>query len=222
MPDAERLGPVPLREAFRQLDPLEESRSPPKDIYLGGRRELLKRSPLVAVIGSREASSDGLIRAGRISSSLAKHGIVVVSGLASGIDSAAHVAAIESGGDTIAVLGTSLDIAYPKENYTLQSKIGTDHLLVSQFRWMSPISRSNFPIRNALMALISDMTIVVEAKDGSGTLSQVRESMRLGRAVFIMKSMANSKTESWPAKAIEAGAKVLSAPKDVLDMIGPT
>src|SRR5579883_2145947 len=129
-----------------------EAKYAPRQLYLQGNPALLRRGPRVSLVGSRRASQDGLRRARLLSSALARHGIIVVSGLAAGIDRAAHEAAIEASGDTIAVLGTSLEECYPKENQELQERIGREHLLVSQFPSGYPTTPKNFPIRNRTMA----------------------------------------------------------------------
>jgi DNA processing protein len=141
---------------------------------------------------------------------LGERGVIVVSGLAEGIDTAAHETAIASGGRTVAVLGTPLDKAYPAKNRVLQDRIMADHLAVSQFPAGSPSQPRNFPMRNRTMALISDATVIVEAKDGSGTIHQGWEALRLGRPLFLMESLAKDASVSWPKEMLGYGAEVLS------------
>lgn len=132
------------------------------------------------------------------------------SGLAEGIDTAAHTTAIESGGRTIAVLGPPLDQAYPASNRGLQERIAERDLLVSQFRSGAPVRQKNFPMRNRTMALLTDATVIVEAGEKSGTLHQGWEALRLGRTLFLMESVAADPRLCWPKEMIAYGAQVLS------------
>src|SRR5687768_6267456 len=132
--------------AMRALTPVEalgplnevEQKYAPDTLYLEGDAGLLRDAPRVAVVGSRDASSEGRRRARKLAGMLSAEGVIVVSGLARGIDAAAHLGAIESGGHTIAVLGTPLTKVYPPEHADLQAKIGRDHLVVSQFSPADP------------------------------------------------------------------------------------
>ena len=175
-----------------------------------GDKSLLQRGPRVSIVGSRRASREGLARAAKLARMLADRGIIVVSGLAEGIDTAAHLAAIESGGHTVAVLGTPLDKVYPAENRALQDRIMREHLAVSQFPPNSPGGRKCFPMRNRTMALLSDATVIVEAGESSGTLHQGWEALRLGRPLFLMESVTKNSELSWPGEMISYGAEVLS------------
>jgi DNA processing protein len=136
--------------------------------------------------------------------------MVVVSGLAAGIDRAAHEAAIEAGGRTIAVIGTPLDEIYPKANAGLQARIAREHLLVSQFAPGYPVTPKNFPIRNRTMALLADATVIVEAGEKSGTVGQGWEALRLGRRLFLLESVVTDSNLSWPKELIAYGAEVLA------------
>jgi DNA processing protein len=135
---------------------------------------------------------------------------VVVSGLAAGIDTAVHHATLAAGGRTIAVLGTPLDQVYPKTNTALQHQIMREHLCLSQFPAGTPIHRRNFPLRNRTMALLADATVIIEATDASGSLAQGWEALRLGRGLFVPKSVTEDVTVSWPQKMLHYGAQVLS------------
>jgi DNA processing protein len=194
------------------LGPLNEveTKYAPERLYLLGDRELLRFGPRVSIVGSRRASEGGLRRARHLARSLAERDVTVVSGLAGGIDTAAHKAAIEAHGHTIAVLGTPLDEYYPKENRLLQEEIGRDHLLVSQFPSGYPSMAKNFPIRNRTMALLTDATVIVEAGQKSGTVHQGWEALRLGRLLFLLENVAEAPDLSWPAEMIAYGAQVLS------------
>lgn len=187
-----------------------ELRHAPDRLYVQGDISLLSAGPKVSIVGSRNASPAGLARARKLATSFVKNNMIVVSGLAQGIDTAAHEAAIAAGGRTIAVLGTPLDQSYPKENAALQALIGRKHLIVSQFAVGRPTSRANFPQRNRTMALLTDATVIVEASEKSGSLHQGWEAIRLGRPLFIMRSMVEDRSLSWPAKMRGYGAQVLS------------
>ncbi len=168
-----------------------EAKNAPSNLYLRGDLTLLNRGPRISIVGSRKASPDGLKRATILARLLAQKDMIVVSGLAAGIDTAAHRAAIDSHGRTIAVIGTSLEEAFPPENAALQTEIADRHLLVSQFAPGTQIKLQNFPIRNRTMALLTDATVIVEAGEKSGTLHQGWEALRLGRLLFLMENVAN-------------------------------
>lgn len=193
-----------------------ESKYAPPHLFLAGQRHLLLSRRRVSIIGSRKASPEGLRRARALARSLVERGIVVVSGLAAGVDAAAHEAAIGSGGQTIAVIGTPLERCYPRENRELQLRISREQLLISPFAAGHPITPGNFPIRNRTMALLTDATVIIEAGEQSGTLSQGWEALRLGRLLFLLESLAINPTLSWPKKLIRHGAQILS--RDNLDI----
>jgi len=168
-------------------------------LFYAGDLSLLKRS-CVAIVGTRQVTEAGARRTRRLTRELVDAGIVIVSGLATGVDSIAHETAIEHGGKTIAVIGTPLAKSYPSENAQLQEEIYRDHLLISQFAPGSKTFKSSFPERNRLMAAATDATVVMEASDTSGTLHQAAECTRLGRWLFIAKSVADDPTLAWPKK----------------------
>jgi DNA processing protein len=203
------------------LGPLneEEQRFKPAELYLAGDRTLLLRRPKVSIVGSRNASEEGLRRAARLARLLVSRDAVVVSGLALGVDTAAHRAAITAGGRTIAVIGTPLDKVYPRENSDLQRLIAQEHLLVSQFPVGHPTTRASFPMRNRTMALIVDASVIVEAGDTSGSLSQGWEALRLARTLFIMKSVADRPDLKWPRQMLNYGAQILNDPEDLLEAL---
>lgn len=182
----------------------------PKQLYLEGDTTLLKEKLRVSVVGTRNPTEAGRRRARAFVEALVRHDIIVVSGLALGIDTIAHKTAIEKGGRTIAVLGTPLSQAYPAQNDTLLEKIKEEHLAISQFPEGFPSKRENFPQRNRTMALISDATVIVEASEKSGTRSQGWETLRLGRLLFLMESVADNPKLNWPKEMIQYGAQVLT------------
>ena len=204
------LDPTGVRpeDVLGPLNP-EEQKYKPAALYLEGDRSLLMHRPKVSIVGSRNASEEGLRRAAKLARMLVEREVVVVSGLALGIDKAAHEAAIAAGGQTIAVIGTPLDKAYPRENADLQALIARDHVVVSQFPKGYPTTPGCFPMRNRTMALIVDASVIVEAGDTSGSLSQGWEALRLARMLFIMKSVADNPEFSWPRKMMNYGAMAL-------------
>lgn len=193
------------------LGPLNdvESKFAPDVLYAEGHIELLRQSPRVAIVGSREASELGFRRARSIAKALAGHGAIIVSGLARGIDTFAHQAAIQAGGKTIAVLGTPLNIVTPKSNESLQREIMTNHLAISQFAAGARVQRGFFPMRNRTMALVCQASIIIEAGESSGTLSQGWEALRLGRPLFITEEVVEAEHLTWPTQMLDYGAQVL-------------
>lgn len=198
-----------------------EKKNSPKELYISGDISIIKTGCRVAVVGSRKPSLDGVSRAARLVKSLVEHGAVIVSGLAEGIDTVAHKTAIENKGKTIAVIGNPLDVSYPRSNAALQQFISERHLLISQFPTGYPITKKNFIMRNRTMALICDISIIIEAGDTSGSLSQGWEALRLGRRLMFLESLLQKKEITWPLKMTEYGAEVLSNSNfdDILDSL---
>jgi DNA processing protein len=199
--------------------PPHERKYAPKELYYQGDFDLLTRGRRVAIVGSRNASPEGLKRAAIIAEELVRNDIIVVSGLAKGIDAMAHQSAINAGGKTVAVLGTPLDKPYPAENRKLFDLIASEHLAISQFKPGDRVYPSNFPTRNRTMALISDATIIIEAGPTSGTQSQGWEALRLGRRLYILDNVLNDSRIAWAADMLEYGARRLMRNdlQDVLD-----
>jgi DNA processing protein len=212
---------LPLGQAERLTLPgLGVSDDGPTVFYAGAIDLVARRC--VAIVGSRSVSPAGTARARKLARELSAAGVVVVSGLAAGVDTAAHEAAIEVGGRTIGVIGTPLDVAYPAKNAPLQERIYREHLLVTQFRSGSRVFPSNFPRRNKLMAAMTDATVIIEASDTSGTLHQAAECRedRLDRWLFIAKSVVDDPKLTWPKRFL-GGAKVrvLEKADDILGVL---
>jgi len=200
------------------LGPLNEveARHAPRLFWCVGDMTLARRGARVSVVGTRNVSEEGRRRTRRLVRFLVERGVTVVSGLASGVDTEAHTTTIALGGRTLAVIGTGVDIAYPRENSALQSRIAAEHLLVSQFAPGTPVNKRQFPQRNRTMALLSHATVIVEANDGSGTLSQAWEALRLGRPLFVLKSVVDDIRLTWPREVLTYGAVILSEPEQLL------
>jgi DNA processing protein len=202
------------------LGPLNaiEQKFAPARLWTAGDASLLQQHPRVAVVGTRHPSADGQRRARRLVKALVEHGAIIVSGLALGIDTIAHTHAIALGGRTIAVVGTPIGEVFPKANALLQRRIAEEHLVVSEFTPGSAVARGNFPRRNRTMALIADASVIVEAGEGSGTLSQGWEALRLGRPLFLLRSILEAGL-SWPRQMLDHGALVLTKPDDLLAVL---
>ncbi|NRD64765.1 DNA-processing protein DprA [Corallococcus exiguus] len=211
-----------LLEGVRPLPTPGDSRtserplSPETELYYSGDLGLVRR-PCVAIVGTRAVTHEGAARARRLARELVKAGVVVVSGLAKGVDTEALTAAIEAGGQVVAVIGTPLDQAYPAENKRLQEAIYREHLLVSQFAWGSRTHQGNFPARNRTMAAISDATVIIEAGETSGTLHQAVACNRIGRWLFIARSVVENPNLTWPASFLgQPRTRVLADTEDVI------
>jgi len=194
----------------------------PEPIASEGDFDLLER-PVVAVIGSRDASPQGLARARRVGRGLAEAGVVVMSGLARGVDTHAMRAAIEAGGRVVGVIGTPLDEVYPPENADLQRFVADKHLLLSPITALlnGEIKRAQgFIIRNRLMATLSLATVVVEAGEKSGTRHQVIACARRSRPVCFLRSLADSGVV-WVTKTLgwQGTAHVVDSIQDILDVL---
>ena len=172
----------------------------------------------VAVVGARKATHDGTKKAGVIAEHLVDSGFTVVSGLAAGIDTAAHTAALARGGRTVAVIGTGLARSYPPENQALQRRIASDCAVISQFWPDAPPSRRSFPMRNAVMSGITLATVVIEASDTSGSRIQARLALAQGRPVFLLASLVER--QSWAREyAGRPGTHVVRSPGEITTVV---
>jgi DNA processing protein len=204
---------------------LRDARHPVELLYYRGAWEITE-TRCIAVVGSREASEDGVRRAARLARELVDRGFTVVSGLAKGVDTAAHRAAIAHGGRTISVVGTPLGVCYPKENVELQETIARQHLLISQVpvlryaRQAPPQNRLFFPERNVTMSALTEGTIIVEASDTSGTLTQARAALHQRRKLFILDSCFQRTGITWPARLEAEGAIRVRTPEDIWSALG--
>ncbi len=190
---------------------LKDAKYPLELFYYQGNLELLNTRS-ISVVGARKVSEEGKKRAARLVKYFVKDGFTIVSGLAQGVDTVSHKTAIESGGNTIGVIGTPLSSFYPKENKELQQYISKKHLVISQvpfIRYKNQDYRMNrlfFPERNVTMSAITEATVIVEASDTSGTLIQARAALQQNRKLFILDSCFKNSSISWPAKYEAKGA----------------
>jgi DNA processing protein len=171
----------------------------------------------VAVVGARRASARGLAAAGQIAKVLSSAGYVVVSGLAVGIDAAAHEAALAAGGRTVAVIGTGLRHSYPPDNAGLQQRIAAEAAVVSQFWPEEPPTRQSFPRRNAVMSGLALGTVVVEASLRSGARLQTRLALAHGRPVFLLRPLLD---QPWARELTQRpGVYVIDEPEQIAQTI---
>lgn len=200
---------------------LEEISDPPLVLYAGGVMEDLK-IPRIAVVGSRKPSIYGLQMAEGLASDLAVRGICIVSGLARGIDAAAHRGCIEKGGKTIAVLGCGIDVVYPPEHRQLKDQILRTGLIISEFPPGTAPMPHNFPIRNRIISGLSMGALIVEASEKSGSLITARMALEQNREVFAIPGNITSPSSYGPNFLIKQGAKLVQSWKDVIEeMPGP-
>jgi DNA processing protein len=204
---------------------LRDAKYPVEMLYYRGAWELTETRS-VAVFGTRTPSPEGLKRTDRLARELVERGLTVVSGLAAGIDTAAHNAAIQAGGNTIAVVGTPLGTVYPKENAELQERIAAEFTVISQVpvlryeRQAPPQNRLFFPERNITMSALTEGTIIVEAGETSGTLIQARAALHQGRKLFILESCFQRGDLTWPHRFAEQGAIRVRKPEDIWSHLG--
>jgi DNA processing protein len=223
--DSVRRFGIRVHHAGDYPEKLRDARHPVELLYYRGTWELVE-TRCVAVVGSRQATKDGISRATRLVRELVKRDFTVVSGLAVGIDTAAHRTAIDTGGRTIAVVGTPLGQVYPKENRDLQEEIASRFLLISQVpvlryaaqKWFW--NRSFFPERNITMSALTEATIIVEAGDTSGTLTQARAALHQGRKLFILDSCFRRKNLTWPARFEKLGGIRVRDSADIWSRLG--
>lgn len=198
---------------------LKKTEECPPFLFCQGNTSLLNR-PIVAVVGTRRASTEGRRRAEKMSVLLSRRGIVVASGLAKGIDHAAHRGALEAEGDTIAVIGTPLHKTYPKQHEDLQITIAERGLVVSQFAPAFPVRRWFFPQRNATMSGISMATVVIEAAETSGAVIQAKYCLQQGRQLFLPKSLVDDRRFDWSRKFLRfPQVHMFSSVSELLQML---
>ena len=196
-------------------DQLRRIIDPPVALFYRGDLALAERSS-IAMVGSRKASPYALNAAAHIARQLVSAGLVIVSGLARGIDSASHAAALQAGGTTIAVLGTGIDIVYPPENRKLFGRIADQGLIVTEFPPKTPPFAQNFPIRNRVISGISAATIIVEATGRSGSLITARTAAEQGREVGAVPGSIFSPGSEGTHRLVQYGAKLVHEANDIL------
>ena len=197
---------------------LLQTADPPLMFYAEGRIELLA-APCVAIVGSRQATPQGLANARAFARALGEAGMTVVSGLAQGIDGAAHEGALQGPSSTIAVVGTGLDQVFPKRHAALAGRISVEGLMLSEYALGMPPLAHNFPQRNRIIAGLSRGTLVVEAALQSGSLISARLASEAGREVFAIPGSIHSPQSRGCHGLIKQGAKLVESAADVLEEI---
>ena len=198
---------------------LREIPDPPPFLYVCGNLENIQ--PCVAVVGSRHATDYGLAAARRLGSDLAACGITIVSGMARGIDTAAHLGALDADGSTIAVLGSGLNRIYPSENMELFQKISIKGAVISEFALNAGPDPHHFPIRNRVISGMSLGTVIVEGSMNSGSLITARLAVEQGREVFAVPGSIRSYKSAGSHYLIKQGAKLIENVDDILEEILP-
>ncbi len=172
----------------------------------------------IAVVGTRQVSADGIEQTSHLATQLALRGVTVISGMAAGVDTAAHEAALAAGGRTVAVMGTGIDRVYPAANRELSHRIAKSGALLSQFWPGSPPRRQNFPLRNVVTSGVAVGTVVIEASSTSGAKMQARLALEHGKRLFLIRSLVLR--EEWAQRYAERrGAAVVATVDDVLAVL---
>lgn len=189
---------------------------PPNSLYIYGDIQLLNL-PMLAIVGSRAASPEGIKNAHYFGRALSEAGYLVISGLARGIDGAAHWGALGQDHPTLAVCGTGLDIVYPREHVGLARAIGRHGLLISELAPGLGPKAFHFPRRNRIIAALALGILVIEAAERSGSLITARLGCELGREIFAIPGSIHSPLSSGCHQLIQQGAKLIQSPQDILE-----
>jgi DNA processing protein len=217
---ADAPGHAVVTLADRDYPPrLLEIADPPALLYVDGRTELLAQ-PSLAIVGSRNATPQGIANATSFARAFSAAGLTIVSGLALGIDAAAHRGALEGAGSTVAVLGSGVDVAYPPRNADLHRAIAAHGAVVSEFPLGTPAIGGNFPRRNRLISGLARGVLVVEAALPSGSLITARLAAEQGRDVFAIPGSIHSPLAKGCHALIKDGAKLVESAQDVLGELG--
>lgn len=201
---------------------LRAAEDAPPVIYVRGQINCLRQPLSLSIVGARNASLNGRKLASQISCELTSQGIMIVSGMARGIDTAAHkgaMFALNRSGSTVAVLGTGIDIAYPAENQKLCEQIAEQGAVISEFPLGTEPSAGNFPRRNRIVSALTDGTLVVEASLHSGSLITARLALEQGRDVFAVPGFPTDERSAGPNKLIKDGAFLVENAEDILNVL---
>lgn len=192
--------------------------NPPKTLYCCGNLDCLKLN-LIAIVGARQASPEGLVCAHYYAKSLVNHGFSIISGLARGIDTAAHTGALSLSQRlaTVAILPTSLNKCYPPENIALLHQIELRGLVITEYQPHQPIFKSNFRDRNRIIAALCKGVLIVEASDKSGALITANWCAQLGKEVFVIPHKPWDKNAAGCNRLIQQGAKLVTNIADILE-----
>jgi len=194
--------------------------SPPAALFVDGDPGCLWQ-PQIAIIGSRNPTAGGLDHARDFTTTLARQGMTITSGLASGIDSAAHTAALDTGAFTIAVNGTGLDQVYPRSSRSVAERIRTQGAMISELPLGTPPRRQHFPSRNRIISGLSLAVLVIEAGLNSGTLITARKAAEQGRDVFALPGSLHNPMAKGCHRLIRDGARLVETTADIMQELGP-
>lgn len=209
---------------WRRGDPeyptaLEDLTHPPDQLYAIGDRSMLE-GPIVSIVGTRDATAYGLRVTRVIAGALARAGVSIVSGMARGIDAAAHHAALEAGGRTVAVMGTGIDVPYPSGHRALHQLLSERALVISENGTGVRANKGAFPRRNRIIAALSDVTIVVEAGEKSGALNTAEWATDLGRTVAAVPGPIDSPQSVGTNDLIRAKNSMIASIEDAFSVVG--
>lgn len=191
--------------------------NPPLVLYSYGYLPPVDEQLCLTIVGSRSATMYGMTVAEKLSATLAKSGVVIVSGLARGVDTMAHKGALAGGGKTIGVLGCGIDIAYPPENRELMKRMVRQGAVITEFAPGEPPSPWHFPLRNRIVSALSEGVVVIEAHKRSGSLITAQMALEQGRDVFAVPGSIQSASNSGCNNLIKEGAKLVTGPMDILE-----
>jgi DNA processing protein len=201
---------------------LRDLRDPPSQLWALGRWDLAGASPIVAIVGTRDATAYGERVARELARALARGGACVVSGMARGIDATAHRTVLEESGSTIAVLGTGIDVPYPVGHRTLHNVIARRGLLIAEFPPGTRAFRGCFPRRNRIIAALASVTIVVEAGVQSGALNTAEHALQLGRTLGAVPGPIDAPQSEGSNGLLRDGAIVIASVADAMALVGLT
>ncbi len=205
-----------LRQDAHWPRALEARADAPSTLFVRGDERLLSARS-VAIVGTRECSGDGWDWTHRAAGRLAEQGWVVLSGLARGIDAAAHLGAMDAGGETVAVLGCGVDVAYPAENAALLERVAAEGAVISELPLGAEPRPWNFPRRNRLIAALAQAVVVVEARVRSGALVTARLALELGKEIFVVPGWPGSPLSDGPLALLRDGARAIRSAEDLME-----
>jgi DNA processing protein len=216
------LGEAPDRHVLTLADPrypaeLLQMADPPVMLYVLGRPEVLQHPQRLAIVGSRNPTPQGALNAQQFAQALGEAGVCVVSGLALGVDGAAHTGALQAGAPTIAVVGTGLDRVYPRRHMALAQRIAMQGAIISEYPLGTPPLPPHFPQRNRIISGLSQGTLVVEAAVQSGSLITARLAAEQGREVFAIPGSIHAPQSRGCHALIRQGAKLVESAQDILE-----
>ncbi len=207
-----------LDEGYPAL--LKNITDPPIVLYVRGKLPSFEKMPSLTVVGHRKAGAYGLMQARRFAGTLSRQGFIIVSGMAEGIDSAAHRGALEGGSPTVAVFGTAIDRCYPRSNVGLMRDIIANGAVISEYPPGKKTYASSFPYRNRIMSGLTMGTLVVEATEKSGSLITADHAANQGREVFVIPGNIDDPLSQGSNELIKSGATVVTDPLDVINGFG--